>query len=295
MENQKEILNRLANIKETQQYLPDDIELILTCLDAEEDFIRAAAVLASEGALYNLNIVDQLFYHFETEQNNNVKKSLIIQIGNFISAGYFEGFEQDSDIGAFSEITDDYNDLAEQQLKERYVQAKDMFFQYLVEYDEYDIFYFNILNALLIFSDIPLIKSKVDELWNVEEENRCIQLFPIIEKFPEQYETQIISVLTESQSIELIIKALKLASKIPSKQIGELVAGFLHSEENKLVAKALIALAEINDTPDLQNILQGYCLHIDPQIQNSAKRALDIYTAKNFNKFMSDYYGKDTS
>ena len=139
MENHKEILSRLATIKENQQYSPDDIEFILTCMDAEEDYIRAAAVLASEGALYNLDIIDQLFYHFETEQNDKVKKSLIIQIGNFVSAGFLEGFEEESDHEAYSEMADDFNDISEQQLKERYIQAKDMFFQYLVEYDEYDL------------------------------------------------------------------------------------------------------------------------------------------------------------
>ena len=290
MDNFKNTLNRLADIKEKKQYLPEDMDLIFTCMEAEEDFIRAAAVLSVEGALYNPEVIDQLIYHFETEPNDNVKKSLIIQLGNFISAGYLEGFDDEGSVDTLAEDSDDFNEVIEQQIEERYVQAKNLFFQYLLENDEYDPFYFNILNSLSLFGNHPEIKLKVEELWDNDDETRCKTLLPIIENFPLEYEKQIIDILTESSLDEIIIKTLSFVSKIPSARIAELTAGYLQNANPELVSKALIALAEINVTPDLKNILQKFCLHEDSKIKNSAKRALDIYTAKNFSEFMEDYY-----
>ncbi len=290
MEEKQEILRKLAFIKENGEFSPEEVETLIAYMGSEDEVIRAAAVLSVDDILYDTRILDQLFYLFEMEHNFSVKKALIKQLGNFVSAGFLEGFEDDSDRDLFPDDSDNYTESMEISLKERYVQAKNLLFNYLVQFDEFDELYFDVIEALCVFGEEPSLKTRIVELWDVEDNERINKMMAVFTQYPAAYKAQLDELLETGKSVSLIMQAMEAAYRAADEHTTRLLEGYLESPHTDLVKKSLTVLARINKTPELGDLLQKFCLHENEEIRLAAKKALDIFASRNFDNFMNDYF-----
>lgn len=290
MANKNEILTQLAQIRETGEYTQADIEFIEMHMDNEEDAIRAAAILSTDGCLYDLKIVDKIFEMAHTDPSVPVRKAAIQQLGRFITACVLEGFEDEGIQGKGLEFEDDFKDLLEKGIEEKYQEVKSFLLEKIVTEDPMDEFYPDFLVALAELSGNEVVRQKIEEAWMEGDEGYRKRLFPAIARHPEFFESLILDALESVTDEQFTIQILESASLVKSPQMAKMVETFLHSVNPEIVSQALITLAEINQTEGLNEILQKYCLHDQEDIQLAAKKALDIFSRNNFEDFMKQYF-----
>lgn len=291
MENKNEILNRLSLIRETEEYTSGDLDFIMEQLESEDDTIRAAAILASQGALYHLPLMEKILEIGREEWSIPVRRAAFRMMGQFITSCVLEGYEELEPYQKGLDYEEEFDELLEHGLEEKYQEVKSFILEFLESEDMDHELYSDALLAVLDIADSYGIEEKVRDLWNKSGEETRKKLIPFCEVFPYQFQDLIRQGLEQGQDRELTVLLLRSAAGVKEKSMADLVQTFLHSPDEEIVSTALITLAELNLTKQLEQLLHEYCLHEKESIQLSARKALDILSRNNFDSYMKKFYG----
>jgi hypothetical protein len=290
MENKNEILSQLAQIRDAGVYSEADIEFIETQLDHEDDAVRAAAILVTEGCLYNMMIVDKILEIARNDASLPVRKAAIKMLGTFVTACVLEGFETPTHEDKGLEYQEEFDELLEKGIEEKYEEVKAYLFEELQIRDLSDDLIPDILSALSELAFRPDIREKITQAWQFGDDDYRQKLIPAMERYPESFEDLILDGLVQIKDEKTTLQLLELAQDVPTQRMADMVQTFLDSPHSEIVSRALLTLAQINKTEGLQDILQRFCLHEDEHVQIAARKALDIFSHKNFDDFMNQYF-----
>ncbi|GAB4181664.1 MAG: hypothetical protein Kow00108_18440 [Calditrichia bacterium] len=290
MESKNDLLLKLSAIRDTGEYNQADIEFIETCLDSEDPAIRAAAIITTDGCLYDMAIVDKIYQIAQEEEELPVLRSAIRQLGRFITACVMEGLDQSVPHERGLEFEEEFDELMEVQIEEKFTEIKDFLWNKAMMTDVHDPVAEDLFIALADLLSQQELKERYMELWQTADDTKKRAMFPAIERHPEDFEQVIEDVLVNQMDDEFVMEAIRIAAMVKSEAISNLVKTFLESHNAEIVSAALLTLAELNLDEELKEILEKYCLHETEAVQLSAKKALEIYSRHNFEDFMKDYF-----
>ena len=150
----QEILQRIASIREQEDYSTANIDFIQEHLLSPDDRIRAGAALASSGCVFQPQILDILCEIAENDSVDAIRKASLQSLGLVIHEGVLRNFE--SGIGADTklEFYEEWDELQTESLHEDYLRIKNLIFSMVQD----DLEFVSVREAgLLAISDLGFL------------------------------------------------------------------------------------------------------------------------------------------
>ena len=124
--NWQDILQRMADIRETGDYSTANIEFIREQLNSNDDRIRGGAALAAEGCLFESQILDILIDMAENDRTSPVRKAVLLSLGQVIQEGVKRQYEKETGPDTNIEFYEEWDELQNQTLQEEYFQEQNV-------------------------------------------------------------------------------------------------------------------------------------------------------------------------
>jgi hypothetical protein len=111
--------------------------------------------------------------------------------------------------------------------------------------------------------------------------------------FPQYWTDELAGLLKPETPLPLLLDAVKSCKKAFASDIANALVHLLEHKDNQVLFHTIEALAAINKTEDLPELLQSFSLHDDPEVAEAARDAIDMVSRKNFEQFMRDNLGME--
>jgi len=167
----QEILQRIASIREQEDYSNANIDFIQEHLLSPDDRIRAGAALASSGCVFQPQILDILSEMAEHDSVDAIRKASLQSLGLIIHEGVLRNFE--SGIGADTklEFYEEWDELQTESLHEDYLSIKNLIFS--IVQDDFEVI--SVREAgLLAISDLgflPPVREWIQDFISMDSES----------------------------------------------------------------------------------------------------------------------------
>jgi hypothetical protein len=290
-DNWQDILQRMADIRETGDYSTANVEFILKQLDSNDDRIRGGAALAAEGCIFEAHILDILIDMAENDQTSPVRKAVLQSLGQIIQEGVKRQYETETGPDTSIEFYEEWDELQNQVLQDDYLRVKNILFSIIQDDLEDLIIREACLGSLSDLGFLPDVQEWISDYSDYPEDSSKIIALKAMGKYP-QYRISKLSeylnieqpklILTESISSSFSSNSKKLASKIES---------LLSSQDPDILAYSVLTLANIHQTENLGKILQNFNVHENEKVRNAAKEAIIIYSQNSFDDYMVNEIG----
>lgn len=294
-ENQdwKESFDRLSQIRETGDYTLETVEFIRGEMQSFDERIRAAAVLAAGGCVFEPYILDQLINIAEYDETPAIRKAAVQSMSGVISEGVAEGMEDASGADTQLDDAEEWEEFQAGSLRDDYQRVKNLLFNYL-EYDE-DIEVRELaLTALADLGSMPEIQAFIEELFSSDRPESKLAALRTMGKYPQNWLDHLHQLIKPETQTELLREAVSASYSSESRMLAKAIEGILdQSDDPQTIQFALLTLTNINKTENLPDILQKFVLHSDPLVQETARDSINKYTQMNFEKYMRDDFGME--
>lgn len=87
------------------------------------------------------------------------------------------------------------------------------------------------------------------------------------------------------------MEAISSSYSSESAELAGRIESLLQHDDPDVLTYAILALANINQTPDLGSILQTFSLHEDENVRKAAREAIKNFTLKNFSSYLENELG----
>ena len=292
-QNWQEILQRIASIREQEDYSGANIEFIQEQLLSSDDRVRAGAALASGGCAFQPLILDILCDIAEHDSVDAIRKASLQSLGLIIHEGVMRNFENEIGADTKMEFYEEWDELQTESLHEDYLRIKNLVFS-IVQDDLESVSVRE--SSLLAISDLGFlqqVREWIQDFISMDSESAVITALQAMGKYPQYWTTQLSDYLSADQPKHLLLEAISSSYSSSSWEIAEKIENLLDFEDPDILSYALLTLANINQTEHLGEILHKFSLHQNETVNQAAQEALLHFSRKNFSNFMENELGLD--
>jgi len=289
--NWKDVLTKLSEIREKGDYSPANVQFILEHLKSPDDRIRGAAALAAHGCIFEPYILDTLIELIENDSNNAIRKAAIKAMENLIYEGILQNFEDEMGSGPELEFYEEWDEVQTESLREDYLRVKNLFLNIIEdEFEDVELRE----TALIALSDLgflEVVREWIKDFIESERVSTQRAALKAMGKFPHYWINEIQRFLDLSKDKTLVLEAISSSYSSNSKVLAQQIEQLLTSNDEDILCYALLTLGNINKTENLGEILQQFSLHPNEKVRKAAREALENFSKKSFNDFLHDKLG----
>jgi HEAT repeat protein len=286
-----EILEKLAEIRKGEDYSIANVEFIRDQLLSTDERIRGGAALASEGCIFEPEILDILIEITESDPVDAIRKATIQSLGKVIYEGVMQSFENETGSTTDIEFYEEWDEIQSQSLQEDYLRVKNLLFS--IVQDEFEDLTVR-ESALKAISDLGFlnsVKEWIKDFLVLENQSSQLAALHTMGKYPYYWLNELSRYLTPETPKSLLMEAISSSYSSESSDLADKIEKLLELEDPDIISYALLTLANINKTENLGEILQKFILYQDNRVQEAAKEAMSNYTKLNFRDYMKDTLG----
>jgi HEAT repeat protein len=286
-----EILEKLAEIRKGEDYSIANVEFIRDQLLSTDERIRGGAALASEGCIFEPEILDILIEITESDPVDAIRKATIQSLGKVIYEGVMQSFENETGSTTDIEFYEEWDEIQSQSLQEDYLRVKNLLFS--IVQDEFEDLTVR-ESALKAISDLGFlnsVKEWIKDFLVLENQSSQLAALHTMGKYPYYWLNELSRYLTPETPKSLLMEAISSSYSSESSDLADKIEKLLELEDPDIISYALLTLANINKTENLGEILQKFVLYQDNRVQEAAKEAMSNYTKLNFRDYMKDTLG----
>lgn len=289
----KEILDRLSAIREQEDYSSENIEYIRKQLQSPDDRVRGGAALTAEGCLFEAYILDMLLDIAENDSSDVIRKAAIQSLGAMIYEGVMQNLEEGTGSDTNLEYYEEWDELQTESLKEDYLRVKNLMYSILQNEFESREVREAALNAVSDLGFNEEVREWIEDF--IESEYLSSQLVALhaMGKYPQYWEDQIARFLTPAAAKPLIVEAISSSYSSDSQELAHRIEHLLEMDDPDILCYALQTLANIGQDADLGRIFQEFSLHEDERVRDTAKKAIEHFTNRNFSDYMGNELGME--
>ncbi len=288
--NWKEILDRLSGIRDSGDYSHENVELIRQELQSFDERIRGGATLAAEGCLFEPYILDQVISIAEYDDTPAIRKAAIRSLSIVIHEGVMEGMEDEAGADTQLDEAEEWEEFQTGGLRDDYQRVKNLLFNFLEYEDDVEIQELA-LSALADLGFRVEIRDKISEFLASERQSAKQIALNAMGKYPRYWEEELCALIKLDTPEELLKEAISASYASESAALAKAITGILEHKNPETLRFAILALANINKTENLPDILQQFGLHPDSQVREAARDAIETFTQKNFKQYMREDLG----
>jgi len=287
----KDIIERLSTIREQEDYSTGNVDFIIEQLQAEDERIRGGAALAAYGCVFEPNVVNLLLDIVENDPEDAVRKASIQSLGQLIHEGVMRDFEEDMDFDMNMEYAEEWDELQDKSLQEEYRRTKHLLLSLLQDEIEDREIREASLMAVSDLGSQEEVREWIDDFISSEYPSSQLVALHAMGKFPYYWIENLSRFLTLQTSKELLMEAISSSYSSESAELAGRIESLLQHDDPDVLTYAILALANINRTPDLGSILQAFSLHEDENVRKAAREAIKNFTLKNFSSYLENELG----
>ena len=255
-DNWQDILQRMADIRETGDYSTANVEFILNQLDSNDDRIRGGAALAAEGCIFEAHVLDKLIDMAENDQTSPVRKAVLQSLGQVIQEGINRQYETDTGPDTGIEFYEEWDELQNQVLQDDYLRVKNILFTIIQDDLEDLIIRETCLYSLSDLGFLPDVQDWISDFSDFAEDSSKIIALKAMGKYPHYWISKISEYLNFEQPKLILMEAISSSFSSKSKNLAVKIEILLSSQDPDILAYSLLTLANINQTENLGEILQ---------------------------------------
>jgi HEAT repeat protein len=291
--NWQDILQRMADIRETGDYSTANIEFIHEQLSSNDDRIRGGAALAAEGCIFESQILDILIDMAENDRTSPVRKAVLLSLGQVIQEGVKRQYEKETGPDTNIEFYEEWDELQNQALQEEYFQVKNILYSIIQDDLEELMIREACLSSLSDLGFLTEVQDWVNDFSDYSEESSKIVALKAMGKFPQYWISKLAEYLNEKQSKPILMEAISSSFSSNSNKLASKIEKLLHSDDPDILAYSILTLTNIHATENLGEIIQTFTYHENEKVRNAAKEAIVIYSQKSFDDYMINEIGFD--
>jgi HEAT repeat protein len=292
-QNWQEILQRIASIREQEDYSGANIDFIQEQLLSPDDRVRAGAALASSGCVFQPQVLDILCEIAEHDSVDAIRKASLRSLGLVIHEGVLRNFENEVGADTKIEFYEEWDELQIESLHDDYLRIKNLIFS--IVQDDFEILSVR-ESGLLAISDLGFlqqVREWIQDFISTDSESSVVTALQAIGKYPQYWTNQLSEYLSVDQPKQLLLEAISSSYSSNSPEIAEKIEQLLDFEDPDILSYALLTLANINQTEYLAEILRKFSIHQNEVVNQAAQEALLHFTRKNFSDYMENELGYD--
>jgi HEAT repeat protein len=287
----KEILEKLANIRQQDDYSAANVEYIRKQLQSSDDRVRAGAALAAGGCVWEPYVLDILLDLSENDGLEAIRKASIQSLGEVIYEGVMRNFEDLSGSDTDLDYYEEWDELQDETLQDDYRRVKNMLLSFLQnEFEDQGVRE----TSLIAISDLGFLESvreAIQDFIESEDTSSNVAALQAMGKYPQFWIDQLAANLKTTYPKPIIMAAISSSYSSDSAVLAGKIEEFLESDDPEILSYTLLTLANINKTENLGPILQQYSLSENEKVRSSARDALKNFSNKNFTEFMERELG----
>ncbi len=286
----EEVLNKLAEIREQEDYSQPNVDFILSRLVDEDERIRTAAALTAEGCVFDPEILDLLIDLAWNDSQLAVRKAAVQAFQRLVHESVLQGLEDDTGAGTTLEDAEEWDEIQSGELQENYLRVKNLLFSLLENEHEHWEIREKALTSLSDLGFLHQLQTWIEKF--VDSENQALQVSALkaMGKYPAEWVDELARFIQPTVPKPLLLEAISSGYSSNSVKLAQQIENLLEIDDPEIISYALLTLANINRTPDFGETLQKFALHQDSAVQEAAKEALDIFSRRNFSDFMKDEF-----
>jgi hypothetical protein len=288
-----DILSRLSEIRESGDYTPANVDFIKENLQSEDDRIRAAAALATEGCLFEPYIIQLLISIVEMDSNDVVRKAAIQSLEDAVDEGISQGFEDQDELDHETQDVEEWDDYQVESLRRDYNQIKDLLLNMLQDDVEDIEILETALKAISGLGFYQFVRDLISDLYSSNIKSSRLAAIRAMGKHPHFWELQLSDSISQDLDKQLLLEAISASYSSNSKKLAQKIENVLNKPEldPEVITYALYSLTNINQTSDLGKLLQRFSLHQDRTVREAARKSIDTFAQRNFDNFLHDELG----
>jgi hypothetical protein len=289
----QDILQRMADIRETGDYSTANVEFIREQLNSNDDRIRGAAALAAEGCIFESQILDILIDMAENDQTTPVRKAVLLSLGQVIQEGMKKQYETETGPDTNIEYFEEWDELQNQTLQEEYFQVKNILYS-IIQDDLEDLMIREAcLSSLSDLGFLPDVQEWVNDFSDFSEQSSKIIALKAMGKYPQYWISKLAVYLDDKEPKPILMEAISSSFSSNSNKLASKIENLLDSNDPDILAYSILTLANIHSTKNLGEIIQNFANHESDKVRNAAKEAIIIYSQKSFDDYMINEIGFD--
>ncbi len=289
--NWKEILTRLANIRQQDDYSSANVEFIRDQLQSPDERIRGGAALTAGGCVWEPYVLDILLDMSENEVEEAIRKASIQSLGEVIYEGVMRNYEDDAGSDTNLDFYEEWDELQDETLKDDYRRVKNVLLSFIQnEFEDLGVRE----SSLIAISDLGFlepVKEAIQDFINYEDTSSKLAALQAMGKYPHFWIDQLAGHLETGYPKPIIIVAINSSYSSDSIVLARQIEKFLQSDDPDILSYALLTLANINKTEHLGQILQQFSLSENQNVRKAAREALKNFSSMNFTDFMEKELG----
>ncbi|RMG25408.1 MAG: hypothetical protein D6732_22430, partial [Methanobacteriota archaeon] len=264
----KDILARLSQIREEEDYSTANVDFIREHLQSFDDRVRGGAALAASGCLFEPYILDQVIQMAEEDVNPAIRKAAIQALGAVIHEGVMEGLEDASGSTTAMDEAEEWEEIQSGSLQEDYQRVKNLLLGFL-ELDEDVEIQESALSSLADLGFLPEVQEKIREYLHSSRQSAQLVALHAIGRYPQYWEDELFEMIKADTPTALLKEAISACYSSESARLASAIEGVLDHSDPEVLRYALLTLANINKSDNLMEILQKFSLHENPLVQEA--------------------------
>ncbi|MGH1363192.1 MAG: HEAT repeat domain-containing protein [Calditrichia bacterium] len=286
------ILDQVAAIRDQQNYTTQNIAFLKEQFQSSDERIRAAAALAAEGCIFEQGVLSVVMGLSQYDDSDAVRYAAIRTLGTVIREGIEQGFEEASGANNYLDDAEEWEEYQTGSLTDEYVGVKHALLN-LLEYDDDPVIQEPAMDALSWLGFQETIRYKVQDLFESGILGLQKASVRAMGKFPEYWMDELSRIISSETESALLLEAIRSVMNTHSSELASQLEALLNHENDDILIATINSLAGINQTVDLPQVLQAFSLHENTEVQLAAKRAIDLVSRKNFERYMQDDLGME--
>jgi hypothetical protein len=285
------ILQKLAAIREQEEYSAYDVDFIQEQLQSYDDRIRGGAALAASGCVFEPAILDSLTEMAQSGEVDAIRKASIQTLGEVIYEGVMRNFEDEIGASTQIEFYEEWDELQSESLHEDYLRVKNLLFS--IVQDEFEIPEIREV-GLIALSDLGFllpVREIIHDFIESEDSSSKLVALHAMGKYPQFWLEELAGYLDKRLPKTLILEAISSSYSSNSIQLARKIKNLLNSKDPDILTYALLTLTNINKTKHLEEILQKFTNSEYEQVKKTARDSLLKLSKMNFTDFMEKELG----
>ena len=287
----KEILTQLSTIREQEDYSIANVDFIIEQLQSEDERIRGGAALTAEGCVFEPEVVDLLLEIIQNDQEDAVRKASIKSLGQLIHEGVLRDFEAELDDDINIEYYEEWDEIQDKTLQADYRRTKYILLSLLQnEFENREVREASLMSMGDLGSQ-ETIREWIDDFIHSEYPSSQLVALNAMGKFPHYWIKNLSEFLTLQTPKAMLMEAISSSYSSGSAELARRIENLLNHHDPDVLSYAILALANINQTPELGNILQSFSLHENERVRKAAREAIKNFSAQNFSSYLENELG----
>jgi hypothetical protein len=290
-DNWKEILQKLASIREQEEYSASDVDFIREQLQSYDDRVRGGAALAASGCVFEPAILDSLTEMAQSGEVDAIRKASIQTLGEVIYEGVMRNFEDEIGASTQIEFYEEWDELQSESLHEDYLRVKNLLFS--IVQDEFEIPEIREI-SLIALSDLGFlfpVQEIIHDFIESEDSSSRLVALHAMGKYPQFWLEELSNFLDERLPKTLLLEAISSSYSSNSIQLAKKIENLLSTKDPDILTYSLLTLTNINKTEHLGEILQKFTSSEHEQVKKTALDSLMKLSKMNFTDFIENELG----